>query len=352
MTPLQLHTRLLYDNNGNGIRLCGVDGTYGTASCWLCTNRKYVCFGIGVCLIWINHYWCTVHYKNITIAHWSAMQMHYKWQCVITWCKMHHDTTGIAQSTHIQLQFQWPTVSRWYIFASYSNTFQRWSHMPHGSTLMPMLVEYIYGTVSFSLRTNSLYVGIVDISALACFSNTLQRRWHTALRWCWCWLNTYIAYILWNGIHRVGFGRTVCTLVLVQVLILICRDFAYNPPRHHRNCTLVWLLLNYNDIQIMLRVDADVNWIHTLHMYETISCWLWPNSWYVDTGACSNLNVSSFGKRYTMTPSYRNCTPTCYGITMTMVYGSALMRTRVILQYTTTAMTHGTWWVCANLMLI
>ena len=144
MTPLQLHTRLLYDNNGNGIRLCGVDGTYGTASCWLCTNRKYVCFGIGVCLIWINHYWCTVHYKNITIAHWSAMQMHYKWQCVITWCKMHHDTTGSTQSTPIQLQFQWPTVSRWYIFASYSNTFQRWSHMPHGSTLMPMLVEYIY----------------------------------------------------------------------------------------------------------------------------------------------------------------------------------------------------------------
>ena len=52
MSHLQLHTRLLFNCNGNDMRLCaGVDVNsiwYGTVSCWLWTDRQYV--GVFTCL--------------------------------------------------------------------------------------------------------------------------------------------------------------------------------------------------------------------------------------------------------------------------------------------------------------
>ena len=149
---------------------------------------------------------------------------------------------------------------RWYTFTSYSNTFQRWSHMPHGSRLCTnadigwIHILCIYGTASFSLRTNSLYVGIFDISALACFSNTLQRRWHTALCWCWCWcwLNTYIAYILWNGVM----------LALDKQWVRWYCWYAHLPACQTR----------YDGDSTRLCADANVDWIY-IYIYIAYVLW-------------------------------------------------------------------------------
>ena len=86
-TRSQLHTRLLFNDNGNGIRLylrwCWLN--IWTVSCWIWTNRKYV--GIGACL-------------NLNVS-------------AIAWYTTHHDTITIANSPVIQLQWQWYTAMRW-----------------------------------------------------------------------------------------------------------------------------------------------------------------------------------------------------------------------------------------------
>ena len=143
------------------------------------------------------------------------------------------------------------------MLACYSTTMA----ITYRSTLILMLVEYMYYVymqryrVGFG-RTESTLVRIgvclnMNVSILDgrctmtpsqlqthCYSNTLQRRWRTALRWCW--LNTYCIMKR----YRVGFGRTACTLVLVRVLVWICRDLAYNPPWQHRNFNGIVLALN------------------------------------------------------------------------------------------------------------
>ena len=158
--------------------------------------------------------------------------------------------------------------------------------MTYRSALMPMLVEiycvcmqrYLVGfgrtestLVSTGVRLN-LNVSILGVRCIVtssshhrnftldCFSNTLQRRWHTVLRGCW--LNTYIAYIYYDQAVR----RYWCTF---------CFEFA-------------------------------VTWKKTIHHYTIAiamwSCWLWTNSWHVGIGACLNLKGSSFGIPCIMTP--------------------------------------------------
>ena len=84
--------------------------------------------------------------------------------------------------------------------------------------------------------------------------------------------------------YRVGFGRTVCTLVLVHVWIwmLIHQETIIITP-------LLRLLFKYNANGTWSCADVD-------GIYGTVPCWLWTNSLYVGIGACLNI-------QRTMTPS-------------------------------------------------
>ena len=82
ITPSRLHTRLLFNHNGNDVLFCAdvdVDWIYGTVSCWLWTNRKYV--GISVC-------WnCNVSWYTMKP---SQSQLHWEWPTplsVMRWCR-------------------------------------------------------------------------------------------------------------------------------------------------------------------------------------------------------------------------------------------------------------------------
>ena len=164
-----MHTRLLFKYNGNGIRLCAnVDWIYGTVSCWLWTNSKYV--GICACL-------------NLTVS--LLGMMHY------------YDTIVIAYSPAIH-QLQW------------HNTALRWC-----------------------------WLNVCNGIALA-FND--QR-----VRWYWCKSKFEYFIILYTMHHdmieymeryRVGFGRTESTLVLVHVWIWMWHCLVYDAPWRYCNCTL------------------------------------------------------------------------------------------------------------------
>ena len=54
----------------------------------------------------------------------------------------------------------------------------------------------------FVIQLQCQWCTVVRWRILACYSNTHQRRCHTALRRCW--LNSYIAYLLWNVIVLIS----------------------------------------------------------------------------------------------------------------------------------------------------
>ena len=141
-TRLELQTRLLLfnDNDNDILRLCAdVDDNsiwYGTISCWLSTNRKYV--GIGACLdlnasllgIGVP----TMHGNNIwfyadvdvdwiygTVSYWLWTNREYvgigaclnlNVSLLGIRCTM-NNTTAITHSPVIQLQWQWQMTPRW-----------------------------------------------------------------------------------------------------------------------------------------------------------------------------------------------------------------------------------------------
>ena len=99
---------------------------------------------------------------------------------------------------------------------------------------------------------------------------------------------------------RVGFGRTVCTLVLVHVWIqvLLLSVIAWYDPLNITPSQLhTRLLFNYNGDGIWTRADVNDDWI-----WNCIVLVL-DDRTYVCIGACLNLNLWLLGIRCTMTPS-------------------------------------------------
>ena len=165
------------------------------------------------------------------------------------------------------------------------------------STTMAMIyirirtdVDSIYGTVSCWLWTNRLYVGIgaclnlkVPLLGVRCNMTPSQLHTHLLLKYTTMAMTYGYALMLmlieYMQRYRVGFGRTVCTLVLVHVWIRICHCLAYDALWHNRNCTLAC----YSTTMAL----CDVDWI-----YATVLYWLWTNRKCVGIGTCLNLTVS------------------------------------------------------------
>ena len=100
---------------------------------------------------------------------------------------------------------------------------------------------------------------------LACYSNTQQWRWFTPMRWRWCWLNTRIAYILWNGIVLTFDEQSVRLYVFVYIRIWICIYLMCDAPLHHCNRALAC----YSNT-LYGRWNMLVRW-----------CWCWLNIYCV-----------------------------------------------------------------------
>ena len=106
MTQSQLHTRLLFNYNGNCTRLCtgvNVAWMYGTQwqmaarCCWL-----NVWNGISSCCLWAN--------RRYVGEHWCIFES----ECVFTWCTLRHEVHYRDYTHHaIQIQWQWHAALRW-----------------------------------------------------------------------------------------------------------------------------------------------------------------------------------------------------------------------------------------------
>ena len=160
-----------------------IEYIYGTVSCWISMNRKYVeigaCLNLNVSLFDIPCNICNA----IAIPHSPAIEQ----EVSLLGYDGLYNTIAITYSPAIQLQWQWYTI--------------------YVSALTLMLIKY----TELSISTNTKYVGIgaclnlnVSLLGIRCaicntiaiaHSPAIELHWqlHTALRWWWWWLN------IWNG---------------------------------------------------------------------------------------------------------------------------------------------------------
>ena len=206
MKPSQLQTRLVFDYNGNDVWLSAdVDWIYGTESCWLWTNRKYVVIGACLnlndvsllvirCILTQNEHslGCNdddicrrgdVHVDQMCNGIVPALDEQtvrrcwclFEFECVIAWYTMHYIT---PPQLHTPLIFNYNGNDLW--------------------LCADVDVDWMCATISFGLWMNRQYVvcSKLNVSLLGMIHtrhfNYNGNDIRTALLWC--------CFNVWNGI--------------------------------------------------------------------------------------------------------------------------------------------------------
>ena len=279
-------TPSLFNYNCDDIWLCtDVKWMYATVSFCLWTNRKYVC--ICACCIWMchcfvrdapwHHHNCTCNYNNNVVLTVDEKKVRWYWrmfefECFIALYTTHHKTIARIHPP---------------LFKCNSNGIRLCTDIN---------VDWICGTVSCWLWTNSKYVGIG-----ACLNSNLS---------------------------------------------LLCVRWTTRPSLLHTRFL-------FNDNVTWLCAYVDIDW-----MYETVSYWLWTNRQYVGICVFLNFNVSLLGNRFTIAWHHRDCTLACYSHTILMAYGSAPMLIEYMERYrfafgrteSTLVLVHVLIWICHDLV--
>ena len=262
-------------------------------ACFVWTNSKYVamhwCMFEFECAIEHDTPW---HDLNCTLAYlWTTMAIIQRgcwfniWNVAV--CVDFELTESMSVLLHVWLWMYH------YLIMVHHDTFTwllfKYTTMAitSGSALLLMLVEYTKRyRVGFGWTVCTLvlvHVWILTCNTWLCADvdvTWITGTGHAGLREFWLWFNTYCVYM---KRYRVGFGRTACALVLVYVWIWSCHRLVYHTlSQFHTR-----LLLNYNDNHIWLCTHVDVDWT-----YGTILCWLLTNRKYVGIDAFLRLSVS------------------------------------------------------------
>ena len=245
-----------------------VDSIYGTVSCWLWTNRKYV--GIGACLnlkVSLLTARCNMtpsHLQTHLLLKYTAMAMTYGYALMLIliermeWCHAGFgQTDGTLVLVHVWIRMCHYLVNdALYITPSQLHTRLLLFKYTDNDIRLLADVDWMYGTVRIVLAfdeqnvrwywcmfefecVNAWYTvysikpvppvqhKTITITHLLCKHTTLVMAYGSALM-----------LIEYMERHRVGFGRIGSTLVLVRVWIWMCHYLVYNTLWHDNNYTL------------------------------------------------------------------------------------------------------------------
>ena len=194
---------------------------------------EHVCFWMCHCVVWV---------QCITITHLPAIQLQWKWHTDLRGCRFRLNT-NTAYMERYCAGFERADSTLVSVCV--------WSWMCH--CLLTMLHDTIASTHLTAIQ--------------------LQWQCHVVLHWCWCWLN------IRNDIYMflAGFGQTASTLLLLNSNVSLLL-----PEVHHDSITIAHL----PGIQLQWQchihdtpfcADVDIDGIHILRIYGTVSCWFWPN---------------------------------------------------------------------------
>ena len=163
-------------------------------SCWISANRKYV--GIGACLN-MNVPLHGIVYNAVYIA---PSELH-------TRLLLNYNNNGIRLLMLIKY------VGRCHV--GFGRT-ERTSVLVYGWIWLCYYV--LYDARSYCCNCT-----------LACYSNTLQWQWLTALHWCWCCLNTWNATVLALNVKHVRWHWCMFGFVLLGSNMSNAIKIAHSP---------------------------------------------------------------------------------------------------------------------------
>ena len=269
----QSPTTQIYCNGNDGIRGCA-DTTwiYGTALCWLWTNRKYV--GIGACFECVVSFYtiydakwlhqnCTPAFYSTTIAipHDSALMLILN---LIKCMERYHVGFGRTGRTLV-LVYVWictrhfiPDVRR-----TMNDMITIHRTLACYSTIMAMTYirlradvdfDWIHGTTSRWLWTNRAWVLIgaclnfnVPLFGIPCYMTPSPLLTCLLLKYTTMTMFYGSALMLIEYVERycVAFDHTGSTLLLVHVWFWTCNCIVYDADWHHRLHTHTHLLIKY-----------------------------------------------------------------------------------------------------------